>query len=140
MKKQQQIVKVNAQNEISILTWENGTIEIAHLVNGEISYSIENDVVTFKSESGVDDYIEDFISRIIQAEFGGELEVDNQVIIEEFTYQIWVAVSFDMDRNKVIYGVSTIHENNHDKDDMDSNMAERKTWKGLANYIRRFSK
>lgn len=137
LKSNQQIVKVNAENEISILTLENGKYEIAHLLNGEYSETILNDVVTC-DEWDLDKEVSDIVSQIVAESFGGDVETDEQVIIEDSTYQIWIAPSFV--RGELSYGVSTIHDNNHDKDDMDTNSQTRKTWKGLANYIRRFSK
>jgi hypothetical protein len=139
--KKQQIVKVNETNSVSILEWENGTFEVAHLVNGEVSYKVRKDVETFKTEWQTERAVQDLVADILASELeelGYEVtpECDQQVIIEFFTYNVWVAVNYF--EGELSYYCSALHT---DKEyESDTNKADRKTWKGLMNYIKRFDK
>lgn len=143
MNKTQKIVKVNADNAISILTWEDGTFEVAHLFQGEPTYSIWNDVQTFKSENEMEEAVQELASQIVAREldqkgWDATPEVDAQVIVETFTYNVWIAVSYY--GGELSYSVSTTREDDREESWTDRNCVERKTWKGLMNYLKRFDK
>lgn len=137
MKPTQKIIKVNDSNNISILTFENGTQEMAHMVNGEISYKYNKDVIQ-GDEDKINQEVAGLVSEIVADFFDGNIECDEQAYMEFFTYTVWVAVEFD--GHKLNYLCSTVHQENFDKDEtaLGLNESDRKTWKGLTNYINRF--
>ena len=141
MKNNQTIVKVNAEHSISILTWENGTVEVAHLFQGEPTYTIWNDVRTFDNSTSLQEAIQDLVAEIVQEElthqgFDATLEVEGQVVVETFTYNVWIACCFY--NGELSFELSTQREDDKEGEYTDRNRVERKTFKGLTNYLKRF--
>lgn len=139
----QTIVKINEVNAISVLEHANGVFELAHLVNGEISYKHIQDVITVRYESQLEAEIQELaweiVGGIINEKYGYivEMEVDDQIIIDFGKYSVWIAVSFYGDSNKITYEISTIRVGCED-DDKDKNVTTRKTFNGLMNTVNRF--
>ena len=134
------IVKVNEKNAISVARFEDGTYSIAHLVNGKYSETLISDPYETKYEDEKVEIVQDLAAQIIAAElaeFDLVLEADAQLIYEAFSYNVWIAVSYY--DNKLSYSCSTIR-NGSDEEHEDRNVVERKTFKGLANYLKRFDK
>ena len=141
MKNNQTIVKVNAEHSISILTLEDATFEVAHMVNGDLSYTIWNDVRTFSDSTSLQEAVQDLVAELVQAEldskgFDATLEVEGQVVVETFTYNVWVACCFY--NGELSFELSTQRDDDKDGEYTDRNRVERKTWKGLMNYLKRF--
>lgn len=135
-----QIVKVNETHSVSIRE-ENGIYEVAHLLMGEYSETLRNDVERYDSKDSMEKGVQELVADIVNEElellgYDTRPEVEQQVVVEGFTYNTWVAVVYY--DNKLSYGVSTIHCN--DEDFTDRNVTERKTWKGLINVVQRFYK
>lgn len=133
----QKIVKVTEKSSISIVEIE-GKFQMAHLVDGKYSEILFNDVE--QASSQLTDDVQDMASTILAWELeekGFEVrpECDAQVVAEMFSYNVWVACNWYND-NKITFTCSTWR----DEDEQDRNVVERKTFKGLVNYLNRFDK
>lgn len=135
--KQEQIVKINEKAKITIETFNKRNYRIRPL-NQDGSKIEGIEAKHMIKQNKIEEEVSEMVCEIIAKDFDGTLEVDEQVIIESFTYQTWVSVGFD--GQKVLYDLSTIHAHAEDVEDFDKNQVSRKTWKGLVNYIDRFDK
>lgn len=140
--KTQQLVKINENNTLSILTWEDGTKEIAHLENNEISYKYMNDVhqtkqTGFYFEDEVAEIASEIIHGIISETYDVNTECDAQIIVENFSYNVWIAVNFN--GKKITYDLCTVRPECKDED-KDKNRVSRSTFKGLMNYLNHFDR
>ena len=140
--KTQTMVKINSENTISVLTYNDGSQEVAHLANGEYSEAVLRDVLHFEKDSlSFEDKVQDLASEILLVEleklgFSVRPEVEGQVEVECFMYNIWIAAR--LNGNKIVWDLSTIHALCEDED-KDKNKAARTTFKGLVNYLNRFT-
>lgn len=131
---------INENTAVSMIEIE-GKHEIAHMVDGTVSYTLFNDPVQLRNNrvyEDAQDFTADVVADLLNKEgYDTQTECEGQIIIETFTYTIWVAVDLS-DSGKVVYHVSTIH--NEDTEHEDKNVVIRKTYKGLLNYLKRFDK
>ena len=141
----QTTMKINENNTISIVDFGNGTKEIAHLENGEVSYKYMNDPIRttyedWQLEEQICEIAAEVIHGILEEKYEATLECDAQVILETFTYNIYVAVSIGKN-NKFVYDVSTMRDEDKEKEEyLDHNQARRATFKGLLSYIEKFDR
>lgn len=127
---------------MSIIEWEEGDYEIAHLYKGEVSYTYMNDVLRFNRVENMEERVAELVSEIVADYFNGESEVEEQFVVETFTHRVWGAVIYDYESNDITYDMSTVHTNTdfQEEESIDKNQETRKTFKGLVNYIDRFDR
>jgi|SRR5690625_32739 len=119
----------------------NGDVEFYHFItkNGELYDTINVNTDYIRNEDDAQDTVAELIYSLLKDEYYDiQTEADGQLVIEGFTYRVWVAVGFV--NGKVVYNLSTVHSDTdiNSDDDFDKNQQERKTWKGLINYINKF--
>lgn len=144
--RKQTTVKVNKQHTILVTEWEGlEEYEVTHMETKhnkqEISNKYMDGVQRFSDLMEMEEFVSEIVSSIVVDAFNGRPEVEAQVEIKSFTYNIWVAVSYIHSIKELSYHLSTVHSDTNIllEDDFNKNKMERKTWKGLKNYIERFS-
>lgn len=133
--KQTQVVKLNEALEVEVVTFNNRFWRVRGLNNGQVVH-VEHKVTDLELDEIIRQVAVEVLADELDKDYYVVTEVEGQLYIESDVYRIWVALTYD--NGKFTYGLSTVRYDDEDEG-ADRNTVERKTWKGLTNYINRFA-
>lgn len=129
-------IKLNDNVEIEVITFNRKNWRIRVKKDGEVTFA-ESFIKEFEIVDRVQEVVADALhEELEEMDYVVEVVEEGQLIVHTFKYDIWVAVIFY--DNKIVYSLSTVKEEDKGTDEFERNMTERKTWKGLMNYIKRY--